>query len=86
MQIQISDLMEFIRDAVPGAAPDALPADGDALSVLGMDSIATLKVLMDVAERYDLDLETVADTFEAPHTIGDLRALLDRLPALRSVA
>jgi hypothetical protein len=46
---------------------------------MGLDSLTTINVIVTAAENLGLDLERLDEIAEAPATLGDILAILNRL-------
>lgn len=77
--------LERVRALVAGLLTTA--GDADALSLerplyeLGLDSLATVNLMVSLAEAAGVDLEDFVDDVDTPRTIGDLCALAARFDA-----
>lgn len=69
------DLLPFINAVLITPLAPAAMNDATELASLGIDSLATINLLVTIAEHLDADLAAYVDTLEAPRTLGDLRHL-----------
>lgn len=72
-----ADYMAMVRAAIAQQKPE-LAAKRDELSAevgldeIGLDSLATVEVLLSLSSRFDVDLETAFEGLSPPRTVGDL--------------
>jgi acyl carrier protein len=59
--------------------PDDLPLDSLLLADLGVDSIALVTILLDLAEQLDLDLGSANVNLSTVQTLGDVVSLVASL-------
>lgn len=73
----IRDIKDYIlKEFLPGENPEDLTDDLPLISGGILDSIATLKLVMHVEERYGIVLEAHEADKEHLDTVGDIAALL----------
>lgn len=80
MRIPLDALIKIIASTVPGTSDRV--DESAVLANIGIDSIANLNIIMEAGEIFQIDLEPLVDEQFAPATVGELRALLERLPVL----
>jgi rhodanese-related sulfurtransferase len=83
MSVAVNERVGGYLEAVLGKPVDlaGLP-EGTALSTLGLDSLATISVLVTLLEDSGVDLAEHADSLVTPSTVGDLSAIADRFLAV----
>jgi hypothetical protein len=81
MNLSFDSLKELVRGSVSTLPVGHVLDEGDVLSTLGIDSIATLGILVEAADRFALNLEQLSEDAPPPSSLGDLFRLLTALSA-----
>lgn len=68
----IARVQRLIIEVIPTLADSAAVKPETALNELGIDSLATVNLMVGLAEASGVDLEDHFDNISIPHTIGDL--------------
>ncbi len=77
--LTFADLARFVGESVTSVAQGRTLLPGDTMAELGIDSIATLNIIVTAAEAHGLDLDRLSDTGTPPVTLGDLLTMLTAL-------
>jgi hypothetical protein len=70
------DLARFVRQSVTSVTGERELTPGDSMAELGIDSIATLNIIVEAAEAHGLDLDALAEDGAPPATLGELHGML----------
>jgi acyl carrier protein len=77
--IALENVLPILQSFLATVKTGPAPSEADRLSDMGLDSLTTINVIVTAAENLGLDLERLDEIAEAPATLGDILAILNRL-------
>lgn len=80
-ELSIESLLRVIDEVAPGGKAPWRTDGTDRLADHGIDSLATLNIIVKAAAVFELDLTSLAEELKPPETVADLLGLLRALQA-----
>lgn len=77
--VRLGDLLPIVQSFVGTFEVGSMENESVRLAEIGVDSLTTVNIIVDAAEKFGLNLERLGENTDAPKTMGDVLALLNRL-------